>query len=629
MISFRARCGRKGGVRVQELIERYLANVARCTALNRPSFTPGLSDSELLDAIQKNAKEVHELIRQNNEILDRLLPDRDPGSITDEEIRDLSMFADRLFLFNHSIDNGTAFRIHRLLLDVATLRGDRDMRIRELYYVGITLQYLKISCGDLGLFALLDAVRASFDAAAEYMDVYDQIEDEQTRGFIVRSLANRRLGLDRTSKCWGEYDKLFTEAMDVIMSPKYRAMNPGLPWDAFEYSMHADRAGLIDALRYDDDPEHARQVLVSARYVYEHTEEHERNNDRFTSSNVYYFYAAARYHAGEITLQQLLSTLYELYERADWSDHSDRGLVFNVNVPAYIQYYTGRLPTDQSALWQEKLRGVFARVSEYLARMNTSEYAFLLNNNVQEIVALRAQGDRSFRARKLEYILTCHRPTFVHSNVVAWLSKQLATRMAEVSPGALIGVLDTKDEDEVRACADQIAQHTYECALYHDMGKNMLLSAVSLYHRRLIGLEFDNIKRHPIFGARLLRLCDAGKDAQDVAMYHHLYYDGSDGYPLEGEPCGDSARPLVGIVSVADSLDAGTDNVGRCYAAVKTFDALVGELRQGSGTRYDPAVVALFDDEAFCARIRSGLSATRREIYCRAYRLLENASGVM
>ena len=622
------RCGGKGGTRVQELIERYLANVARCAVLNRPTFEPGLSDDELLEGIQQNAKEVHELILENNEILDSFLLGRDPAEITDEEIHDLSAFADKLFLYNHSIDDGTAFRIHQLLLEVATLRGDRDMRIRELYYVGITLQYMKISCNDLNLFALLGEVRAAFDEAASYMDVYEEIESEQTRSFIVRSLANRKLGLERTHRTWAEYEKLFTEAMNVITSPKYREMNPNLPWDAFEYSMHADRAGLVDALRFSDDPEHARQVLESAQYVYDHTEEHDRNNNRFTSSRVSYIYTAARYHAGEITLHELLSTLYELYENADWSDYSDRGLVFNVNVPCYIQYYTGRLPRGERAIWRAKRKEVFAKVSEYLARMNANEYMFLLNNNVQEIVALRAQGDSSFRKHKLEYILSCHRPTYVHSNSVAWLAGQLAWRMTEVDPEALIGVMRTRNADEVRARAREIARHAYDCALYHDMGKNMLLSAVSLYHRRLIDLEFGNIKQHPMFGARLLRMCGAGRDAQQVALYHHLFYDGSGGYPRDCKSCTASARPLIGITSVADSLDAGTDNIGRCYAAVKSFDTLVSELRAGSGTRYDPAVVALFDDEPFFERMRDGLASVRRDIYCHAYRISEDATGV-
>ena len=79
------------------------------------------------------------------------------------------------------------------------------------------------------------------------------------------------------------------------------------------------------------------------------------------------------------------------------------------------------------------------------------------------------------------------------------------------------------------------------------------------------------------------------------------------------------------FVPVADSLDAGTDNIGRCYSSVKTFEMLIDELRAGSGTRYDPAVAALLDDEAFAAYIRDGFTAKRREIYCNAYRLSEDA----
>ena len=613
---------------MQELIERYLENVSRCAALNRPTFNPGLSDNELLESIQRNAREVHELILRNNEILDRFLLGKDPAAITDEEIRDLSKFADRLFQFSHSIDNAVAYLIHRLLLDVATLRGDRDMRIRELYFVGITLQYMKINSADLDIHVLMDEVRAAFEEASKYMAVYEEIESEQTRSFIVRSLANRKLGLIRTTESWDEYDKIFTETMNVIVSPKYRAMNPNLPWDAFEFSMHADRTGMLNTLRACPNPARAQEVLASARYIYEHTEEHERNNNRFTSSRVSYIYAAARYHAGEISLHSLLSTLYELYEHADWSDHSDRGLVFNINIPCYIHYYSGTLTPEESPAWQEKRNAVFEKVSEYLAGMNSNEYMLLLNNNLQGIVALRAQDDSSFRGDMLEYILSCHRPTYVHSYVVAWLAGQLAWRMAEVSPSALIGVLGTKDAHEVRARAQELTQYTYECALYHDMGKNMVLGAVSMYHRRLTDLEFGNIKWHPLFGSGLLRLCDAGEDAQQVALYHHLFYDGTGGYPRDRGPCSDAARPLVGIVSVADSLDAGTDNIGRCYATVKTFDTLIDELRAGSGTRYDPAVVALFDDETFIARIRDGLAVTRRETYCRAYRPSKETTGM-
>ena len=52
-----------------------------------------------------------------------------------------------------------------------------------------------------------------------------------------------------------------------------------------------------------------------------------------------------------------------------------------------------------------------------------------------------------------------------------------------------------------------------------------------------------------------------------------------------------------------DSLDAATDNIGRCYNLAKPFRTLLEELRAQSGTRYAPNVVALFEDERFCQQL--------------------------
>ena len=46
-------------------------------------------------------------------------------------------------------------------------------------------------------------------------------------------------------------------------------------------------------------------------------------------------------------------------------------------------------------------------------------------------------------------------------------------------------------------------------------------------------------------------------------------------------------------LTVADSLDAATDNIGRCYTMAKPVDTLLGEFRAQRGTRYAPEVVAL------------------------------------
>lgn len=74
------------------------------------------------------------------------------------------------------------------------------------------------------------------------------------------------------------------------------------------------------------------------------------------------------------------------------------------------------------------------------------------------------------------------------------------------------------------------------------------------------------------------------------------------GYPNSDEDCPARDRLIADIVTVVDALDAGTDNIGRCYAAAKDYDQLVGELQSGKNTRYAPEIVRLFDDSAILNR---------------------------
>ena len=82
-------------------------------------------------------------------------------------------------------------------------------------------------------------------------------------------------------------------------------------------------------------------------------------------------------------------------------------------------------------------------------------------------------------------------------------------------------------------------------------------------------------------------------------------------------------KPIVDALSVADSLDAATDNIGRCYNMAKPFRTLLGELRAQSGSRYAPAVVALFQDEGFCERLAQKLDQERKKVYLQVYHVGE------
>ena len=147
----------------------------------------------------------------------------------------------------------------------------------------------------------------------------------------------------------------------------------------------------------------------------------------------------------------------------------------------------------------------------------------------------------------------------------------------------------------------------------------MILSYVGLYTRRLLNEEFACIKLHTVFGCTLLSSLDM-EDISSVSHYHHCTYDGTGGYPLLLTTCPQRVRPIVDMITVVDSLDAGTDNVGRSYAAAKTYGQIVSELRQGKGTRYAPYIVELFDDPAFYSELQRLIQDNRLQVYLNAYR---------
>ena len=100
------------------------------------------------------------------------------------------------------------------------------------------------------------------------------------------------------------------------------------------------------------------------------------------------------------------------------------------------------------------------------------------------------------------------------------------------------------------------------------------------------------MQRHTIYGGEIL----AGSDvpilllSQKIALTHHEKWDGS-GYPyaLKGEQI-----PLVGrITAVADVFDALSSK--RVYKEAMGLDEARGRMREGSGTHFDPAVIAAFE----------------------------------
>lgn len=135
----------------------------------------------------------------------------------------------------------------------------------------------------------------------------------------------------------------------------------------------------------------------------------------------------------------------------------------------------------------------------------------------------------------------------------------------------------------VRGKTEEECREVYLAGLLHDIGKISVNSSIINKPGKLTDEEFEIIKMHPSYGARILKKMKSIPYLQDGAQYHHERYDGK-GYPegLKGEEIPELAR----IISVADAYDAMTSF--RSYRPAMDQSDVKQELWKGIRTQFDP-----------------------------------------
>jgi HD-GYP domain-containing protein (c-di-GMP phosphodiesterase class II) len=155
-----------------------------------------------------------------------------------------------------------------------------------------------------------------------------------------------------------------------------------------------------------------------------------------------------------------------------------------------------------------------------------------------------------------------------HSERVALLSKTLAQEFG----------LD-----------DHQVERIYMAGLLHDVGKIGVPEAVLRKPGKLTVEEFEQMKRHPAIGAKILHDVKQIQDIIPGVLHHHERFDGR-GYPdgLSGHNI-----PLMGrIICLADCFDAMTST--RTYRKAMPLEVTLADIRRCSGTQFDPALTEAF-----------------------------------
>jgi putative nucleotidyltransferase with HDIG domain len=123
-------------------------------------------------------------------------------------------------------------------------------------------------------------------------------------------------------------------------------------------------------------------------------------------------------------------------------------------------------------------------------------------------------------------------------------------------------------------------------ALLHDIGKIGVADHILRKPGPLSADEFEQIRRHPGLGARILRKVPFLEPHLAIVELHHERPDGK-GYPFG--LMGDNIPLDARIVHVADAFDAMTS--ARAYRPARAASVALVELQRYSGTQFDPASV--------------------------------------
>ncbi len=195
----------------------------------------------------------------------------------------------------------------------------------------------------------------------------------------------------------------------------------------------------------------------------------------------------------------------------------------------------------------------------------------------------------------------------------ALFHQQKNERMFMQVVNAMVGAIDAKDSytnghssrvamyskmiAERIGMSEEMQNDIYIMGLLHDVGKIGTPDSIINKPGKLTDEEYEEIKKHPVSGAKILDHITEFPRLVTGAKWHHERFDGR-GYPdgLSGEEIPVESR----IIAVADAYDAMSSK--RSYRDVLPQSVVRQEIEKGRGTQFDPvfadAMLGLIDEDA-------------------------------
>ena len=209
--------------------------------------------------------------------------------------------------------------------------------------------------------------------------------------------------------------------------------------------------------------------------------------------------------------------------------------------------------------------------------------------------------------------------TYIHSQMVAKIATLIGQEILDKAPEMFVGVRGLETLEDVQKSKAYLLSFITISGLVHDIGKCYIPDTINRQNRSLNTKEYASIRKHSEVGFKEAQNNAALRPYADIILGHHKHFDGLHGYPLGYDNNESKEKVIIDIISIADSLEAGTDTLTRSYTKDKDSEKLLKELKAEAGTRYNPNIVKIIDNsKELRAKLKDLTGQGRYDIYYRA-----------
>ncbi len=590
----------------------------RYIELCETQFSGTVERFEVKSIVMQRADAIREVMLKTNSLIHENIKPYllNPEMLNLELAESFEELATELSSHQAQIDAGLAFELREAIGVFYKKTNNVEAYIRNAYWKGITAFYFDAEI-------MNEAYKQSCEEVVQFVDLYDKF-DEETRKYIVRAYGNLYVSAAKQG-----ITEFFTQVERVLYFWEHiaRLRDPHFPWEAFYTNLHDNICSrIMPSLRDGVSFSQMRldQMSESAAALFQAAQRLEEAKSRVTNSSRYiYMYYSASYFTSKISLQEFLDKLLELYYDSPMDDYSEKSVYEKLHIFAIFK---NMIEFDVD----KKLdRELYMTVINEMEQENL-EFIMKIPKGVSQsyvttmLVSYAAGASfvkvgEGFLRHLLKLTVFSHKPTYVHSVMVGKIAYLIAQYFWLEIPEYFIGISGTKTVEEVKLKRDEILDFVWISALCHDMGKISYTHIVSFCVRSLNDYEFKMIKEHPAGIKKVLqgdKIEGQISEILDVALYHHISYDGKFGYPCNVELEKVRVKNIIHLIAVADSIDAATDICGRSYHAGKSFETVKQEILESAGTRYCPECAKLLqNNQSLCEELKMLIDEFRYEIY--------------